>query len=92
MEKEGKRQIFCGWFLTWVELQSLVASDLKIIKSFALGNAMMQRIEKTAAKNTGLGFIVTDTGVKYAIFRFVEKASTDKEKQRFTYEVSHTCF
>lgn len=66
-----------GLFSPRAELQWLVATEIRHLKSFAVKNAIAQGIEETLPEAVDLGFLATDTGVKQAFFRFTEMAITD---------------
>lgn len=59
------------------ELQLLIATERRNLKSLALKSATMQGVEETLNKVVEMGLYAADTGVKHLFFRFIEMALTD---------------
>lgn len=83
---------FCGLFSSGAELQSLIASELRNIDSFAIKGAMMREIEETLAEVTDLGPLVADIFVKHAFFHFIEMALTDMIHHGLMNKLNHNSF
>lgn len=74
MEKNRETTEFRGLFSSLAEPQSLVATELRELYSFALKGSMMHGTEDTLAKEIELGFHAADKGVKHAFLCIIEMA------------------
>lgn len=83
---------FCEPFSSCVVLQSLVATELRTLDSFALLDAIMKGIKNALAEAVEMGILTTDKGVRHALFCFIEMALTNILHHGLTKNLIHKSF